>query len=355
MRAGRRRARPSTTRFAGFMDACVQCRGCESACPSACRSAGSWRARAPPSPTRDRRTVPRWRPARAARARADHRLLLAGSRGARRRAARPPRAGARGSACPAAAAAVGRALRRAGDRRVAVHRLRDGRVAAPRPRRDARRVVEATGAGVALPGGRAGAAAARCHAHAGLSRRRPAGWPRGRWRPFPGDAPILVDSAGCGADAEGLRAPARHAGGRALRGAGARRARVAGRAARPPPARRRPPVPGPVAVQDPCHLRHVQRAHAARAHRAGAATPRTCVELDDEGLCCGAGGAYAALHPETGGGHPRPQAGGDRPQRGRRWWRAPTRAAPCTSPPAGVEVRHPMELVARAAGLRVRG
>ena len=49
-------------------------------------------------------------------------------------------------------------------------------------------------------------------------------------------------------------------------------------------------------VQDPCHLRHVQRVDG---------TVRTLlnhvadvVELDDDGLCCGAGGAYSALQPE---------------------------------------------------------
>ena len=51
-----------------------------------------------------------------------------------------------------------------------------------------------------------------------------------------------------------------------------------------------------VVLQDPCHLRHVQRAHQH---------VRTClapfvdvVELDDDGVCCGAGGAYSLLQPE---------------------------------------------------------
>jgi glycolate oxidase iron-sulfur subunit len=56
---------------------------------------------------------------------------------------------------------------------------------------------------------------------------------------------------------------------------------------------------GPIAIQDPCHLRHVQRVDS---------TVRTLldhvadvVELDDDGLCCGAGGAYSALEPELAG------------------------------------------------------
>ena len=60
----------------------------------------------------------------------------------------------------------------------------------------------------------------------------------------------------------------------------------------PAPARR----VGPVIVQDPCHLRHVQRAH--EPVRALLGHVATLVELDDEGLCCGAGGAYSALQPE---------------------------------------------------------
>lgn len=57
---------------------------------------------------------------------------------------------------------------------------------------------------------------------------------------------------------------------------------------------------GRVAVQDPCHLRHVQRVHAAtrtvlRPYVA------ELIELDDEGMCCGAGGAFSLLEPELAG------------------------------------------------------
>jgi glycolate oxidase iron-sulfur subunit len=51
-----------------------------------------------------------------------------------------------------------------------------------------------------------------------------------------------------------------------------------------------------VIVQDPCHLRHVQRAH--EPVRRLLAHVADLVELDDDGLCCGAGGAYSALEPE---------------------------------------------------------
>jgi glycolate oxidase iron-sulfur subunit len=52
----------------------------------------------------------------------------------------------------------------------------------------------------------------------------------------------------------------------------------------------------PVIVQDPCHLRHVQRADGAVKTVLAPFVP--VVELDDEGLCCGAGGAFAFLQPD---------------------------------------------------------
>ena len=55
-----------------------------------------------------------------------------------------------------------------------------------------------------------------------------------------------------------------------------------------------------VAVQDPCHLRHVQRVHTATRTVLGPYV-RELVELDDDGLCCGAGGAYSIFEPELAG------------------------------------------------------
>src|SRR5690606_37738626 len=55
---------------------------------------------------------------------------------------------------------------------------------------------------------------------------------------------------------------------------------------------------GPVAVQDPCHLRHAQR--ETRAPRTIlAAAGYTPVDVDPTGMCCGAAGIYSLLHPET--------------------------------------------------------
>jgi len=55
-----------------------------------------------------------------------------------------------------------------------------------------------------------------------------------------------------------------------------------------------------VAVQDPCHLRHVQRAHGA-TRTVLRPYVSELVELDDSGMCCGAGGAFSVLEPELAG------------------------------------------------------
>jgi|TARA_B100001964_G_scaffold29513_1_gene30155 glycolate oxidase iron-sulfur subunit len=51
-----------------------------------------------------------------------------------------------------------------------------------------------------------------------------------------------------------------------------------------------------VIVQDPCHLRHVQGAHMSL--RKVLSQYVDVVELNDDGLCCGAGGSYSLLQPE---------------------------------------------------------
>ena len=55
---------------------------------------------------------------------------------------------------------------------------------------------------------------------------------------------------------------------------------------------------GPVAVQDPCHLRHAQRIMAA-PRRILIAAGYTTVEIDPDGICCGAAGIYSLLRPEA--------------------------------------------------------
>jgi glycolate oxidase iron-sulfur subunit len=58
------------------------------------------------------------------------------------------------------------------------------------------------------------------------------------------------------------------------------------------------PVTGiPVAIQDPCHLEHGQRANLA-VDAVVAAAGYTPVPVDRGGLCCGAAGTYQLEHPE---------------------------------------------------------
>ena len=160
----------------------------------------------------------------------------------------------------------------------------------------AKRVLEAAGFGVE-PTGEAAPCCGALHAHAGLAgdtralaRRMMAELDDGR--------PVLVDSAGCGA---AMKDYGHLLGTDEARAFSARvydiQEWLASHLDRLPAAE---PLDLRVAIQDPCHLRHVQRAHGA-TRTVLQAYVRELVELDDGGLCCGAGGAYAALQPELAG------------------------------------------------------
>jgi len=293
---------PADDAFARMMLECVQCRGCEAACPSSvpfghlvegARAAlqlrdGSGTTLAPPWWRRAldavgyRLLLPR------------HRLLVAASW----------------------VLLVAQRLRLV-PRRLGLPRLRVGTLRARldlptggRPdawlftgcvmdawSRDthaaASRVMRATGARPARPGP-GGDCCGALHLHAGrpdearrLARRVVAA--------MPGDAPVVVDSAGCGAamlDYGRLLGTAEAA-------AFARRVVDFSTwlAARGVPRVRR--TGQRLLVSDPCQLRHVQR--AAEAVRTVLAPAYELAEIDDDGLCCGAGGAYAAVQPELAG------------------------------------------------------
>jgi glycolate oxidase iron-sulfur subunit len=112
---------------------------------------------------------------------------------------------------------------------------------------------------------------------------------------MPGSAPIVVNSAGCGAAMKEYGALIETP--EAIAFAARVRDFSEWLAEQPPVAVRNAKTQ--VIVQDPCHLRHVQRAHLAV--RSVLNRAYELVELDDEGLCCGAGGAYAAEQPELAG------------------------------------------------------
>jgi glycolate dehydrogenase iron-sulfur subunit len=324
--------------FIGFMDACVQCRGCETACPSGVPF-GRLMEGTRSSLAAAGRYTPWWQRL-AYHALGHHRLLVAGSR----------------------ALAVGQRARLV-PRRLGLPRLplrsrplvatggdvwlftgcvmdawqRDVHAAAIA-------VLGGAGVGVALPGQGADCCGA-LHVHAGLTEAA-SRLARRVMAAMPGDAPILVDSAGCGAQLKDyghlLGTPE----------AAAFSARVfdiqewlatrvddlpAGDAA----LRRR------VIVQDPCHLRHVQKAQAGV--RVVLARYADVVELDDDGLCCGAGGAYSTLHPDM--------ATAIRQRKLDAIARAGPGIVASANPgcalhlaAAGVDVRHPMEIVAEAIG-----
>lgn len=203
-----------------------------------------------------------------------------------------------------------------------------------------KRVVEATGAGVALPG----AGAACCGAlslHAGLESHAHALAAR-TMKTLAGSAPILVDSAGCGAV---LKEYGKHLGTPEAVAFSERVTDVhewlAAHVDRLPSVGEwRQDVT--IAVHDPCHLRHVQRAHQPVAEVL--ARYATVVVLDDEGLCCGAGGAYAAMQPEL--------AASIRERKLEAIGRSGADIVASANPGctihlanAGVAVRHPLEIV----------
>jgi glycolate oxidase iron-sulfur subunit len=112
-------------------------------------------------------------------------------------------------------------------------------------------------------------------------------------RSMAGDDPVVVDSAGCGAQLKDL--------GRLIGTEEACRfsARVVDACelladavdslpASTAPRRR-------VIVSDPCHLRHVQRVHTSV--RTLLAPYADVIELDDGGRCCGAAGAFSMQRP----------------------------------------------------------
>lgn len=207
--------------------------------------------------------------------------------------------------------------------------------------RSAQRLVEAAGGAVRLPGGE-GACCGALHVHAGrvdearrLARRVMAATPPG--------VPVLVDSAGCGAALKDY--------GRLLGTPEA--AAFAGRVLDVHEWLAAHDIEGiqkserAVVVQDPCHLRHVQ--HAEDAMRTVLARAYDLVETDDDGLCCGAGGAYGVLQPELSGRIR------DRSVEALRRAGGPSAVVASANPgcamhlaAGGVDARHPVDLLADA-------
>ena len=275
---------PVTTEFVTYIELCVQCRGCETACPSSVPFGRLMEG--------TRHTLatqagyqPWWRRL-GLRALGHHRLLVVAT------------------FLLALAQRLGLVPRRLGLPRLPLRRRPLGGTGADvwlftgcvmdawmRPVHEAAvRVMTATGAGVRPTPPQAGCCGALA-AHAGLvdlARRQAEEVVRN----VPGEQEVVVDSAGCGAF---MKDYGRLLGGRGEMFASRVRDVHEWLAARTLPAGG--PVRGRIAVQDPCHLRHVQRAHQ-EVRRVLAPFAPELVELGDDGLCCGAGGSYAAWHPD---------------------------------------------------------
>jgi glycolate oxidase iron-sulfur subunit len=326
--------------FLRSIDTCVQCRGCEPACPSAVPF-GALMEDTRAAVARSVRPVPRWQRL-AFGALGRHRLLLAGSSalGLAQRTRVVPRRLSRRLGLPDQVPVRRRKLRPTGsDLWLFTGCVMD---AWQREVHQATlRVLTAARVGVALPGPGAACCGA-LHVHAGLDQeaRRLAARVM---TAFPGDAPILVDSAGCGTALRDYG----HLLGTAEAARFATRVRdvhgwLAEHLDRLPPRRR---LGLRVAVQDPCHLRHVQRDHVAvRAVLAGAVD---LVELDDDGLCCGAGGSSSVTQPEL--------AGAVRDRKLDAIARSGAELVVSANPgcsmhlaAAGVRIEHPMELLSDA-------
>lgn len=337
---------PIDEAFEEIMQTCVQCRACEPACPSSVPFGRMMEATR--SAIADR-TVPWWQRAGYS-VLGHHRLLLALS------------------AVGAVAQRAGLVPRRLADR-LSLPRLPVKQAPLKATGHDvwlftgcvmdawqrsvheaAVAVLGACGVGVALPDNGASCCGA-LHVHAGL-RRQAARLGRRVVEAFPGGGPILVDSAGCGAVLKDYG----HVLGTPEAASFATRvldihewlADNAGLLPPPAPGWNRPRV----AIQDPCHLRHVQRVVApVREVLSGYAD---IIELPDEGRCCGAGGAYSALQPSLA-----------RLIRSQKVGVIDSVSADIVASAnpgcsmwlagAGVRVRHPVEIVAEAAGLTAVG
>jgi len=326
---------PITPEFVSFIESCVQCRGCEPACPSGVPFGHLMEATRTTLAAAG--TITPWWQRWGFRVLGHHRVLLVGS----------------------SLLAVAQRMRLV-PKRLGLARLPVRRGTPVRPTgtdawlftgcvmdawlRDVHRstaaVLDAIGITYRSPGS-GGACCGALHVHAGLTHEAAA--LAGRvMASMPGDAPVVVNSAGCGAALKDYG----HLLGTAEAAAFSARVvdvheLVAEHVHRLRPVRHL----GQVIVQDPCHLRHVQRTHLAVRTVLGSVAD--VVELDDDGLCCGAGGAYSALEPEL--------AGQIRERKLEAISRAGRHVVASANPGCamhlqvvGVDVRHPMSIVADA-------
>ena len=342
MRAVHDGGAPLTDEVVAAFDTCVQCRGCETACPSGVPYGRLIEGTKVALAERGRRAPLSLRVGLAVVARP--RLLRAGSTAlaALQRTGLVP---SRRLGLPARLPLRRAPLRASGGTTSERVHLFTGCVMDAWQRDThlaVQRVLEAAGVAV-HPTGDAAPCCGALHGHAGArdAARRLA---EATMAALDDDRPVLVDAAGCGA---ALKEYGHLLGTPEAETFAARvfdvhewlAPRVAGLPSVTPLDRR-------VAVQDPCHLRHVQDAHRA-VRTVLAPHVREVVELDDEGLCCGAGGAYSLTHPDA--------AAAIRARTTAAIRRAGPDEVASANPgcslhlaAAGHTVRHPLEIVAEA-------
>ena len=282
-----------------ILNTCVQCRGCEPACPSGVPY-GRLIEAAKNEMARQHRSTPWWQRF-GLRLLRHHRLLLIGTpilAVAQRLRLIPKRAG------------LSRLPLRLGPPVVATSPTPDvwlftGCVMDAWQRSTHRSVaalIESAGFTYGTPT-RAGSCCGALHSHAGLTDEAQ-NLAKSVMTSMPGTSPIVVDSAGCGAALKDyghlLGTPEAHTfSHRVLDIHEWLEPHMATIMQSRDTASIDSLIKPSVIVQDPCHLRHVQKTHLAV--RSILSPVVNLIELDDDGLCCGAGGAYSVVEPELAG------------------------------------------------------
>jgi glycolate oxidase iron-sulfur subunit len=291
MRAVETNAAPIDDAFRAAMEECVSCRGCEAACPSGVqfgRLMETTRAALPPPRSRVRRAA-EWLGYRVVLPR--HWLLITCTWIAwiaQRLHLVPARFGLPRLSARSLARRVDLPTGGTPDAWLFTGCVMDAWLRDTH--RAAARVMGSAGARVNQPAN-GGACCGALHLHAGREGDARALAER-VMQSMPGDAPVVVDSAGCGAAMKEygtlLGSPAARAFGERVQDFSEWLVH------QPVPPLR--PTGIQVVIQDPCHLRHVQKVHGAV--RQVLAPAYELLETADDGLCCGAGGAYVVTQPE---------------------------------------------------------
>ena len=340
---------PLDVAMAEVMEFCLQCRACEAACPSlvpfgrAMEGARAEVAAALPRSRLRRRVAGRWIARRGIVRTATLFAALGQRVGARRWLPGRLRTGLRGlRRLPLRSQSLVGSIHEPAGAPIATAGLLAGCVMDPwfgPVHRAVIAVLTAAGYRVVVPAGQTCCGALATHEGRAADAQRLADANR---TAFAGVDLIVVDAAGCSAHLVG------HGLGPKVEDGVVTVARLLAEGRLP----QRLSTGERIGVQDACHHRHAQRitAEPRSILRAAGFTP---VDLDPDGLCCGAAGLYSVAHPETSGQLGRMKA----EQVELTGVAAVASANPgCeiqlrTHLREGIRVAHPIELYAEAVGL----